>query len=55
MGDAGRKIVHQDTEGSRPAGLFGGDRQRQEFWRLLLLSALLLLFAETLISNRTTA
>jgi hypothetical protein len=55
VGDAGRKIVHQDTEGSRPAGLFGGDRQRQEFWRLLLLSALLLLFAETLISNRTTA
>jgi len=54
--DAGGRVVHRDdAEGSRPAGLFGSDRQRQEFWRLLLLSALVLLFAETLLSNRTTA
>jgi hypothetical protein len=48
--------VRLDDGASPPAaGLFGADRRQREFWRLLLLAAIVLLFAETLISNRTTA
>lgn len=56
VADAQRKVVRLD-EGDMPpaAGLFGADRNRREFWRLLLLAAIALLFAETVLSNRTTA
>jgi hypothetical protein len=35
------------------AGLFGADRQRKEYWRLLLVAALAVLCLETLLSNRS--
>ncbi len=54
--EAGRRVVRLDDGASPPAaGLFGADRRQREFWRLLLLAAIVLLFAETLISNRTSA
>lgn len=37
------------------AGLFGAARNQREFWRVLLLAALGLLFVETLIANRSHA
>jgi hypothetical protein len=37
------------------AGLFGSSRNRREFWAVLLLAVLALLFLETLWANRTSA
>lgn len=37
------------------AGLFGGSRDQQEFWRLLLLGVLALLFIEVFLANKTIA
>ena len=37
------------------AGLFGPVRNQKEFWRVLLLTALALLFVETIFSNRSHA
>lgn len=53
--EAERRIVWRTEESQRPLRLFGNDRQREEFWRLLMLAALVLVFTETLVSNRTTA
>ena len=35
--------------------LFGADQGRREFWRILLMGALVLLLVETLFSNRSIA
>lgn len=37
------------------AALFGGDRNREEYWRILLAGAIALLLVETVVSNRSTA
>lgn len=56
VADAGRKIARREDDGSEAAGsLFGGDQKKREFWRLLLLAAVALLFVETVVSNRTAA
>jgi hypothetical protein len=40
--------------GTLTAGLFGASNQEKELWRLLLLAALLLLFVEVAVANRTS-
>jgi len=37
------------------ASWLGGDRDREEFWRLLIAVAIALLLAESLFANRSTA
>jgi hypothetical protein len=50
-----RRIVRRDPGSAEPPGpdLFGADSSRRELWRLLLLTAIILLLVETLVANRT--
>ena len=47
------KRVPPETGQSLTAGLFGSTRNQREFWRVLLGAALVLLFLETFLSNRS--
>jgi hypothetical protein len=49
------RIAHADTASPAMAAslILGGDAGHREFWRLLLLSVLLLMLVETILSNRT--
>ena len=51
-----QQLVREEAkpESNLTAGLFGGDRQRKEYWRLLLLTALAVLLLETMVSNRSS-
>jgi hypothetical protein len=53
--DVQRQLVREPIKSSDnlTAGLFGGDNRRKEYWRLLLLAALALMFVETAFSNRS--
>jgi hypothetical protein len=55
-GDLRTQIARTGNEQTNlTAGLFGSHRQHREFWRVLLMAALALVFAETLLSNRSYA
>lgn len=43
-----------DAESDLPAGWFGNEPGRQEWWRVLLAAALALLLLETVVANRST-
>jgi hypothetical protein len=50
-----RRLARRDEGPGGGPGLVGTDPGRREFWRPLLFAALLLLFVETVIANRTNA
>lgn len=55
-GDLQAQIARVGNEQtSLASGLFGGERSQREFWRVLLMAALVLLFVETLVANRSYA
>jgi hypothetical protein len=55
-GDLQAQVARTGNEQTNlTAGLFGGGRQHREFWRVLLMVALALLFVETLFANRSYA
>lgn len=55
-GDLQAQVARTGNEQTNlAAGLFGGGRQHREFWRVLLMVALALLFVETLFANRSYA
>jgi hypothetical protein len=55
-GDLQTQIARTGNEQTNlTEGLFGSHRQHREFWRVLLMAALALVFAETLLSNRSYA
>lgn len=52
-----QKLVRRESprDGGIASAMFGGDRNREEFWRVLIAAAIALLVAETLLSNRSSA
>jgi len=54
--DITRRIPRRDpaATGGLAAEWTGNDRQRLEYWRPLLLAAIVLLLADTLVANRST-
>ncbi|NBP24410.1 MAG: hypothetical protein EBU81_07650, partial [Proteobacteria bacterium] len=43
-----------DAESELPPGWLGGESGRQEWWRVLLMAALVFLLVETVVANRST-
>ena len=48
------RVIEHETTGLG-SGLFASSRNQREFWRVLLVAALVLLYVETLFSNRSLA